>query len=411
MWPARKSRALEAVQRLQVELPEPFLKRHGPLLGAVAQLLEQSRPVRVLEYGAGELSAQEARQLSRVCAALAEVTGGECVFMTFSEEAAARAGDALAPSMARTRWVDGNASAASSLAGRPFDLLLLHPVGTRNQAHPLHTFWAFTELQPLAADGSYWVFSECQLQQGARCEAVREYLEEMGIQPMAWGAESAWQYKRAEPPLPEVIKSMGALAPLSAEVRMDPGSFLRIYDQVFAPLLAGRAGTFRLMLQTLLSRPGPYEIIETGTTRESGDLASNGQSTLLFDLLVNCFGGRVVTIDIDPTNTRYCRGRTSERTTLICSDSVRALRALPQVAQADLLYLDSYDFDGNNPHPSCMHHMKELAAVWGRTKPSCLLAIDDCFGPEHGKHAYVARFLKSLGVGPHFAGYQTGWLL
>jgi hypothetical protein len=411
LWLFRKDRTQEAVRKLQLELPSSFLHYHRPFFNAVAELLELGRPVRVLEYGMGELPVAEARSFAQVCAALAEKTGGESLAIVFSDEAVARAGHGGDTARVGTKCLDGNVIAPSSLAGRPFDLVVHHAAGVRDQRHPLHTFWAFIELQPLVSDQSYQVFSECQAKDGERTEYVREYLEGMGLRPLASGTERVWRYTRALPPLPAVARSTGMLASLSEELRMDAASFLRIYDQMFAPLLRDRAGTFRMMLETVLSRPGPYTVIETGTTRESGDFGSNGQSTLLFDLLVNCFGGQVLTIDIDPTNLRYCRSRVSEKTTLLCSDSVKALLSLPEVAQADLIYLDSYDFDGNNPHPSSLHHMKELAALWGRTHPSCLMVIDDCFGPDRGKHAYVARFLASLGRRPDFAGYQTGWVL
>lgn len=226
---------------------------------------------------------------------------------------------------------------------------------------------------------------------------------------MSWGSESVRRRPTQVRVAPELYRTVGVLEPLSSGTRVDGASFLRIFDQVFAPLLRQRAGTFRAMFQFLLAKTAPYLLIETGTTRESGDFASNGQSTVLFDLFVNLFGGRLISIDLDPTNVQYCRGRTSAKTTLLCSDSIQALRSLAEVEDADLIYLDSYDFDPSHPHPSSLHHLEELAAIWRRTKPGCLLAIDDCFGATTGKHAYVARFLDERGNKPIFAGYQTGW--
>lgn len=390
-WPFRGERAADRGPR--------------PLGEVMARLLAAGRPIRVLEYGAGELEPDEARHFSGMCAALAEKTGGESAAVVFSLEAESRMG------RHPTRVIRGAERGLGAHPRRHYDLVVHHPVKARGQTRPLPTCWAFIELEPLAVDDGYWVFTGCQVDGGQRCEHLRQLLEDAGCRPLAWGRESAWRYTRPAAPIPETAIAPGDLAPLSPEARMDAPAFLRLFDQVLAPLLAHRGPSFRWIFRRLLDRPGPYLIIETGSMRAGGDFRSDGQSTLLFDLFVNWMGGRVITIDIDPTTSRYSRTRTSQRTAHVVADSVRALRGLPEVGQADLLYLDSLDFDGRNPHPSSLHHLSELAAIWGRTRPGTLLAIDDCVGPGHGKHAYVAGFLESVGIRPVVAGYQTAWIV
>lgn len=401
-------RTKPALERLDLAVPEGFAEIHGPLLDVCTELLAERRPVRILEYGAGEAESDaEAGAVSALCKAVAEQSGGQWLPVAFSETAAKRVGSS-------SGLIDGGVTSISALRSKgPIDLFVFQPVRAFEEAHPLSTFWAFIAAELLAAETRAMVFLDCISQHGNRCAYLRDYLERMGVAPTAFGGESAWRYRRPVVKLPEGSAGVGHLKPLGAT--LDAGAFLRLFDRIFAPLLfnAGhnRDGTFRSTFEALLAKQGPYVIIETGTTRPFGDFASNGQSTVLFDLLVNCFGGRVTSVDIDPNSVKYCREKVSERVTVYCADSVTALAALNEVSEAHLIYLDSYDFDPHNPHPSSLHHIYELAAIWGRTRPGTLLVIDDCFGADHGKHAYVSRFLKSVGIRPLFAGYQTAWVL
>jgi len=398
----------QTARRLGFELPASFLHEHRALLASMGRLLDRGGPLHVFEYGAGELEGADARHISQLCAALARKTEGTCTAHALSASAATRAGEAPGKDLQVFAEEDARIDLP---AGRTFDLIVHHPFPSARVPGTLRTFWAFLQLQAHVSPGAMWVFTSTSARSGSsRCEHVHAFMHALGRRPFLAGDETAWEQPPPRQWDPSLV-STGAFEPLPATLGFDESAFLRLYDQMFAPVLGPRAGTFRSMFRWLLTRPGPYTVIETGTTRESGDVASNGQSTVIFDLFVNTFGGRVISIDVDPTNIRFCATRTSTRTTLICGDSVRALHALPEVAEAQLIYLDSYDFDGNNPHPSSLHHLVELAAVWGRTPSPSLLVIDDCFGPRHGKHAYVADFLEACGIPPLFAGYQTGWVL
>lgn len=189
-------------------------------------------------------------------------------------------------------------------------------------------------------------------------------------------------------------------------------SFLDAFDRHFAPLLGHRAATFRAIFGYLLSqRQAPYFIVETGMARAADNWQGDGMSTVLWDRFVTMHGGKVASIDISPEAIRLARPLVSPRTQLICNDSVAGLRDLPGIEQAQLIYLDSFDLDTANPHPSALHHLFELAAIFGRLAPGTLLVVDDCVNDEVGKHKYVKAFFERIGVPPLFQGYQTGWVI
>ena len=85
-------------------------------------------------------------------------------------------------------------------------------------------------------------------------------------------------------------------------------------------------------------------------------------STYIFDDFINYYDGEVASVDINPDNVAHAQKMVSERTTVYCSDSVEFLWNIPEKRKIDLLYLDSYDFEPENPIPSQKHHLKELTS-------------------------------------------------
>jgi len=188
--------------------------------------------------------------------------------------------------------------------------------------------------------------------------------------------------------------------------------FLPEYDAQYAPLLGVRTATFRQIFAYLQSTfRGPYRIIETGTSRAEGNWAGDGQSTLLWDKFVSLHGGNVYSIDIEPSHMSVVRPQVSPRTQLICSDSAIALANMKGLQDTHLVYLDSYDLDAHNPHPSMLHHIFELAAIYRQLQPGTLVVVDDCLSSAVGKHVYVKQFFDMLHNPPLFTGYQTGWVV
>lgn len=176
-----------------------------------------------------------------------------------------------------------------------------------------------------------------------------------------------------------------------------------------------RAPTFKRALQHVASRIAPGgspTIVETGTTRRE-DAYTDGQSTVLFDWFASCYPrGRVVSVDIELANCEVARTLVSDRTRVACADSVQFLASMPAslVHDIDLLYLDSFDLDWNNPHPSSLHHLMELTAVYRSLHPGCVVVVDDNASGV-GKGAYVKRFFESLGIAPLFDAYQLAFVV
>jgi hypothetical protein len=66
---------------------------------------------------------------------------------------------------------------------------------------------------------------------------------------------------------------------------------------------------------------------------------------LLFDKYIECYGGNLISIDIDPKACQLSRNATTEAL-VIQRDSVEALGEME--GRVDLLYLDSYNIDDWN---------------------------------------------------------------
>jgi hypothetical protein len=75
----------------------------------------------------------------------------------------------------------------------------------------------------------------------------------------------------------------------------------------------------------------------------------------------------------------------------------------------DFVYLDSYDIDWSKPHPSAMHHIKELIAVRPMLQEGTLIVVDDHRHPI-GKGMYVYDFFEHIGVKPLYLAYQVAWV-
>ena len=135
-----------------------------------------------------------------------------------------------------------------------------------------------------------------------------------------------------------------------------------------------RQHSFNLMVNHL-NRESAL-IVETGCARKENNFDGDGMSTLIFDEYVKQYGGTFFSVDINPDNTAFAKSKCS-KAIVHTGDSVDFLYNL-QVNDIDLLYLDSYDFDPQKPHPSSLHHLMELTAVMPALKPgSTMIVVDD----------------------------------
>lgn len=195
------------------------------------------------------------------------------------------------------------------------------------------------------------------------------------------------------------------------------------YQRMISPAgnnpVRNRADSFLKIFQLLEEKENKdFYIVETGTTRsDHGHLAfgDDGASTYIFDQFVNHYGGKVYSVDINQSNVNYCSTLVSEKTEVICSDSVKFLWSLPKDKKIDFLYLDSYDIEKDNPHPSQLHHVKELCAAIDKLKKGSIVAVDDhdafFTGGKIGKGNYVKDFMDDIGATLVYEGYQIVWVL
>jgi len=229
-----------------------------------------------------------------------------------------------------------------------------------------------------------------------------------------------------------MISTSSTTPNLEEPQEMNNTSFWEFFNAIAYPQLAHRKDSLKHVFEHLDSLNRAVFIVETGCVRNAGTWAGEGQSTVLFDHFVASLPGSVMhSVDLDPQATALCRSLVSERVQVHTSDSVAFLRTLaanpPQgFEHLDVLYLDSYDVDWSAPHPSALHHMKELLAIAPLVGPGTLVVVDDApleamlipnndgiafvSSPQiSGKGKYVADYAQNIGIKPVFSGYQVGY--
>jgi len=215
---------------------------------------------------------------------------------------------------------------------------------------------------------------------------------------------------------------------------MATADFWKYFNEEIYPQLGFRQSTFKKIFEYLDSLQRPVFIVETGCVRNVGTYQGEGQSTLMFDKFASAVPGSMVyTVDIDPNATALCSTLVSPTVKVHTGDSVGFLRDVAinppkQFPSVDLLYLDSYDVDFSNPHPSALHHIKELLAASPIVNDGTMVALDDSPSDAvllindtgtvsffskpviSGKGKYIAEYAESINARLQFSGYQCGWL-
>lgn len=188
------------------------------------------------------------------------------------------------------------------------------------------------------------------------------------------------------------------------------------FEADWAAYLGLRAETFRTALTQLLARSGEDRtIVETGCTRLEWD-AGDGSSTLLLGEFVRRHGGRLHTVDINPSNMATCRRLTRRdwwRISYHVADSVGFLSTFARRGRRiDLLYLDSFDYplgaDEDAGRDSAQRHcLAELEAALPALSPRALVLFDDAALPGGGKPRLASERLRELGWTCVAHVYQT----
>lgn len=195
------------------------------------------------------------------------------------------------------------------------------------------------------------------------------------------------------------------------------------YDKMLKPShpsnpIRNRADNFLEIFKILEKKHNKnFRIIETGTMRpDHGALCfgDDGASTYIFDKFINFYDGELLSVDISPINVEHASKIVSKKSKIFCEDSVNFLWRLQKDKDIDLIYLDSFDIKKDDPHPSQLHHIKELCAVIDKIRKGTILVVDDhdAFFTNHkiGKGTYVKEFMNNIDAKLIFENYQIGWI-
>jgi len=191
--------------------------------------------------------------------------------------------------------------------------------------------------------------------------------------------------------------------------------FIEYFDENYYGKLARRKDTFRKVFELLNDKKAI--IVETGTARTKDNWSGDGQSTVMFNQYIKMNYGTFISIDNSKQNIETAKKNIGPNflTNFICEDSVKALNKLAQdesFPKIDLLYLDSFDLDVDNFHPSAMHHLKELTAITSKLKKGTIIVVDDNKRDgKRGKGTYVQEYLEHIGATKIFDEYQVGFIL
>lgn len=155
-----------------------------------------------------------------------------------------------------------------------------------------------------------------------------------------------------------------------------------------------RYNTFLYALN-LMEERHVQTIVETGTARNGlKNCLGDGCSTMIFGDWARTHNAKLYSVDIDSqslSNAAQDLGASLSFVNLVHSDSISYLRNFDK--PIDFLYLDSYDFESNNPDPSQQHHLKELLAAYPKLHANTIVMIDDCDLPHGGKGKLVIDYL------------------
>lgn len=175
-----------------------------------------------------------------------------------------------------------------------------------------------------------------------------------------------------------------------------------------------RQRSFELMLKKLENRKNPT-IIETGCIRQPNSFDGDGMSSLIFDSYAYHHDGLYMSVDININHVNLAKSMI-KKGQVFCDDSVKFLFELNEKFRntntyIDLLYLDSFDLDQRNPHPSSLHHIMELLVAWPSCKPGTIVCVDDNLSNGIGKGTYIHSFMELISKKPIFNEYQIIWEL
>lgn len=270
---------------------------------------------------------------------------------------------------------------------------------------------------PRLSKTSIIVLDGCGSDSQEECRLANEELKRKGWNPHFHGHQRIYVMAKspaAPAPAPVVPAPAVPAAPMPRQTFPLPSS--QDIDNIFQGIFDGnnrRYPTFRRVIE-LAVRRGAKTVIETGTSR--GGLFNcdgDGCSTAILGRMTRLLGqgARMHTVDISAGNIESARRATTDLASHIdyhVSDSVAFLSGFQ--GRIDILYLDSYDYDGIEYGPSQQHHLKELQAAWSKLHENSVVFLDDCALSWEGKCKMASRYLIDNGWVLELEGYQRVYI-
>lgn len=154
---------------------------------------------------------------------------------------------------------------------------------------------------------------------------------------------------------------------------------------------------------------GGKNVVETGCIRNTDWW--DGRSTYVFAEFCARIGGRFWSVDNSPPSVEIALKETAPFKDVTCitlADSVEYLARFEH--RIDLLYLDSYDYDVNNPGPAQSHCLRELEAAMPRLHATAFVLIDDNRAEGGGKGELAKGLLARTGFVCLLDHFQSAWV-
>ena len=159
---------------------------------------------------------------------------------------------------------------------------------------------------------------------------------------------------------------------------------MNILDLINQNPKTGRASSQSFVYKELFRRFdfNSVNIVETGCIRNPSD-SCDGWGTILWKRWADVSKSFVYSVDINSHHLSNCMNvaKHSPRVFYIYNDSIEFLKNLPTSFSVQLLFLDSYDYEGSeeNKKLSSEHQLKEIQAVEKNLQKNSLILIDDVF--------------------------------
>lgn len=153
----------------------------------------------------------------------------------------------------------------------------------------------------------------------------------------------------------------------------------------------------------LLPQADGESIVETGSIR---GFHGDGQSTLIWTMLAIRLSKYFYSFDLNTKPAKEWLGPIDHVPDFIEGDSIESFGLWEPIATVGLLYLDSYDYQADNPLPCQIHQLAELGAVYWQLSEKSIILLDDAAHDGGGKVKLSSEFLKLRGWTLRHNAYQ-----